>query len=59
MKLYYIQYNVGRAKYLISFHDGQKQHNDGSDFYDIRIFKNKPSLNSFVKGLINTGYKER
>ena len=43
-KRYNIRLNVGKAKYTISFHDGKKKHKDGSDFFDMRIFKNKTSI---------------
>ena len=50
--------NVGKAKYTINFHDGKSKHKDGSDFFDLRIFKNKPSLEKFKKDLLKKGYKE-
>jgi len=40
---------IGRVKYSISFHDGIKKHNDGSDFWDIKIFKNKVDFNKAIK----------
>jgi hypothetical protein len=55
-KLYYITSNVGKAKYVISFHNGIKKHKDGSDFYDIKIFNNKKRLNEFVEVLVKNGY---
>ena len=58
MKKFRIQYNIGRAKYLVSYHDGVKKHNDGSEFFDIAIFKNKKLLNAFVRNLENNGYTE-
>jgi len=59
MKNYNIKYNVGKAKYLVSFHDGIKKHNDGSDFYDVKIFKNKIKLNQFIKELTSLNYKQQ
>jgi hypothetical protein len=56
MKKYRIQYNVGKVKYLVSFHDGFKTHLDGSPFYDIQCFSNKKKLKQFEKNLINQGY---
>ncbi len=50
--------NIGKAKYTVNFHDGEKTHNDGSPFYDIRIFKNKPELTGFITDLKTRGYKE-
>ena len=55
-KRYNIQLNVGKAKYAISFHDGKKKHNDGSDFFDMRIFKNKLALKKYEKELKSKGY---
>ncbi len=58
MKNFYVQYNIGKCKYVVSFHDGIKTHKDGSKFYDIAIFKNKQKLNSFTNSLKKEGYKE-
>lgn len=46
---YTIQYNIGHAKYVVSYHDGVKKHADGSDFYDIALFKNKKKMEAFIK----------
>jgi putative NIF3 family GTP cyclohydrolase 1 type 2 len=56
MKLYYIQFNIGKAKYVISYHNGIDKHKDGSNFYGIRIFHNKKKLADFEKQLLNSGY---
>ncbi len=56
-KRYYQQDGIGKAKYTISFHDGKKKHKDGSDFFDIKIFKNKKDLSDFVGTLVKHGYK--
>ena len=58
-KKFYIMYNIGKAKYVISFYNGVKTHSDGSPFYDIKIFQNKKNLESFKKQLIQEGYSER
>lgn len=58
MKEFHIHYGIGTAKYLLSFHDGIKKHEDGSDFFDIRIFKNKKLLKMFVNNLLSNGYKD-
>jgi len=58
MKTYYIQYNIDRCKYVVCYHDGNKKHKDGSNFFDIAIFKNKIHLSSFINNLKNQGYKE-
>jgi len=49
--------NVGTAKYIVNFHDGIKKHSDGSDFFDIRIFKNKEEKNKFINDLEEKGYR--
>ena len=57
-KNYYVMYNVGKVKYLVNYHDGEKTHKDGSPFYDIATFKNIPSMEAFIKELTEKGYKE-
>ena len=47
---------IGSSKYTISYHDGVKKHKDGSDFFDIKIFKNKPELEAFKKALLQKGF---
>lgn len=59
MKLFYEQFNVGKAKYLVKFHDGVSKHNDGSNFWDIRIFSNVKAKNQFIKELQAQGYVYR
>jgi hypothetical protein len=56
MKYYEELANIGRATYVVSFHDGVKTHGDGSPFYDIRIFRNKRAQATFVSGLVAEGY---
>jgi hypothetical protein len=51
------QDGIGKAKYTISYHDGKKKHKDGSDFFDIQIFRNKKDLSNFVGTLVKKGYK--
>ena len=55
-KRYNQKNNVGKAKYVISYHDGKKKHKDGSDFFDIQIFRNKKDLAKFVNTLHKAGY---
>lgn len=40
-------YGIGHAKYVVNYYTGKK-HQDGSDFYDIRIFRNKQLKNRFI-----------
>jgi hypothetical protein len=56
MKTLNQSFNVGSAKYIVNFHDGKKKHQDGSKFFDIRIFKNKKHKDAFVKELIKNNY---
>jgi hypothetical protein len=55
---FYQQDGIGKSKYTISYHDGTKKHKDGSDFYDIKIFKNKIDLENFRGELLKKGYRE-
>jgi len=56
MKSYYQTDNVGRCKYTVSFHDGEKTHPDGSPHFGIAIFKNKVKLAEFIEALEIQGY---
>jgi hypothetical protein len=59
MKKFNLMYNVGKAKYVINYHNGLKKHKDNSEFYDIAIFKNKKNFNSFIKKLELEGYEQQ
>lgn len=56
---YYLQTNIGKSKYVVSYHDGVATHRDGSPFYGISIFKNKKKAEACMKELAKKGYKER
>ena len=56
-KIYRVQYNIGKVKYLVSYHDGIKKHKDMSDLYDVQLFNNKVKLEKFIKELENDDYK--
>jgi hypothetical protein len=58
-KRYYERFNVGSTKYVVNFHDGEKTHRDGSEFFDIRLFRNKRVKDAFIKTLKADGYQER
>ncbi len=58
-KKYYVQENIGKVKYALSFHDGKKKNRDGSPFYDLRTFKNKKDLENEINKLKSQGYMER
>jgi|GEM_PF-1778425 len=55
-KRYNTMSNIGHAKYVVNYCGGIKKHSDGSDFFDIAIFKNKKKLNDFLLELVNDGY---
>jgi hypothetical protein len=59
MKIFYVQNNIGRAKYVVSYHDGESKHKDGSPFYGMAILKSKGALAAFVQKLYAQGYTER
>ncbi len=51
-------FNVGKARYVVNYHDGKKTHPDGSPFYDIHLSRNKREHERFVKSLRAQGYAE-
>lgn len=55
-KTFGISYNVGKAKYVVSFHDGSKKNKDGSPFFDMRLFKSRKALTEFANELKKAGY---
>jgi hypothetical protein len=57
-KTFNIMSNIGRVKYVVNYHDGEKKHRDGSNFFDIATFKNKKKRDTFIKGLLKSGYTE-
>jgi len=59
MKAYHTTTNVGKAKYLVSHHDGVKTHKDGSPFFDLSIFRNKKKLKVFIDKLNADNYVEQ
>jgi len=44
----YLQENIGRSRYVVNYHDGEKMHKDGSPFYDIKIFRNRKKARAFM-----------
>lgn len=50
------QQNVGKAKYVVNHHNGEKKHGDGSPFFDIAIFSTKRKKDRFVRDLRRQGY---
>jgi hypothetical protein len=57
-KEFYIQHNIGKAKYVVNYHDGVELHPDSSPFYGISTFNNKKDLNDYIKALIKYGYSK-
>lgn len=58
MKTFYIQYNIGKARYVVNHHDGKMFYKDGSKVYGIWTLKNKKDLTRMIKELTNNGYVE-
>lgn len=50
--------NIGKVRYAVSFHDGEKIHSDKSPFFDLRPFSRKRDMQRFVKELKAAGYVE-
>lgn len=59
MKTYKVNPQIGKAKHSISFHDGEKTHPDGSQFWDIKIFRTQKQKINFEKSLIKQGYETK
>jgi hypothetical protein len=57
-KSFKVNPGIGKAKYSISSHDGVKKHKDGSDFWDIKIFKNKVDLEKGINDYKSKGFIE-
>ena len=55
-KRFNTNYGVGKSKYVVNYHDGVKKHKDGSDFFDVQIFKNQKDLEAFKKALLQKGF---
>lgn len=58
-KRFYQIDNIGKVKYSLFFHDGVTKYNDGSDFFDVRTFKNKLDLENKRQQLLKDGYTDR
>lgn len=56
MKTYQDNYQIGKTRYSVSFHNGAKTHKDGSPFFDLQIFSNKKNKEEFIRNLENVGY---
>ena len=56
-KRYNVMHGVGKSKYVVNYHDGKKKHKDGSDFFDMSVFKNKKDLAKKVNDLHKGGYE--
>ena len=57
-KEYHWTTGIGKSKYVVNFHNGTSTHKDGSDFYDMKIFRNRPDMEAFISELVKKGYKE-
>jgi hypothetical protein len=59
IKTFNTQQGIGKAKYVINYHDGIKKHKDGSDFFDIEIYKNKIDFEKGIADLKRQGYIQK
>ena len=57
-KRFKVGFNIGNAKYVISFHDGKSKHKDGSDFFGIETFRNQKDFEKGQNDLRRQGYIE-
>jgi len=55
-KRFNTMYGVGSSKYVVNYHDGKNKHKDGSDFFDIKTFKNQKDFDKFQKDLLSKGF---
>lgn len=58
-KVFNVRPKVGKARHVVSIHDGVKMHKDNSPFFDIKICGNKRCLQAVVKSLKKNGYSEQ
>ena len=58
-KAYYVMCNVGKARYLLNYHDGHSTHADGSPFWGAACISNKRELARRIQELHKQGYVER
>lgn len=58
MKVYSKHSGIGRSKYVVMYHNGEKRHEDGSAFYDLRVFKSQEKCGEFCRELNRKGYTE-
>lgn len=58
-KKFNTMYGIGKSKYVVNTHDGVQTHKDGSEFFGIKIFKNKKKFEQCQKELKQQGYIER
>lgn len=56
MKTFDYTANVGKVRHVVTFHNGEKFHKDGSPFSDIRVFSNQKECKQFIQSLRNEGY---
>jgi hypothetical protein len=59
MKEFNLHQNIGKAKYVINYHDGVSKHKDGSKFFDIALFSNLKKFNIFKADLLMKGYTHK
>lgn len=57
-KKFMVNSQIGVTKHSISFYNGVSTYDDNSEFWNLRIFKNKRDMKKFIKQLEDKGYKE-
>ena len=57
MYTYHVQYNIGKARYVLCYDDGAT-YCDGSVFYKVKLYRNKMDLNKCIKDMETQGYIE-
>lgn len=56
-KVYSFQSNIGKAKHVVNFHDGESMHPSGCPFWGIAIFSSLRKRDAYVKSLQAQGYR--
>lgn len=50
--------SIGKAKYVIDYHDGHSTHKDGSKFIGIDTYSSKEKLQKGIKRFLSEGYRQ-
>ena len=58
-KVFYVMYGIGRSKYMLSYYNGISTHKDGSQFFNVELFKSKKKLEARIQELVREGYRPK